>query len=132
MLFVLVLGVGILGCGDESKVDPSDVFGGQSGSSSTPSATTFCAEFCRSLVENGEGCEHYNDNLRCESICRFYVGSACKDSYVTYAECMRTTQSGSCFQPDGGVLTLVVDGCNAEYEAWIQCREERDAGVCPY
>ena len=131
-LWVFALCLGISACGDESKADPSAVFGGQSGSSSNTSATTFCIEYCRSLVENGEGCERYNDDQRCENICRFYVNSACKTTYMAFADCMRTTQSGSCMAPDGGTLTLVVDGCNEEYEAWIQCRDERDAGVCPY
>jgi hypothetical protein len=29
-------------------------------------------------------------------------------------------------------LALVVATCQTEYGAWVACRDEKDAGICPY
>lgn len=120
----------VVGCSDDGKVDPSAVFG--SGGSVSGTTSGFCADYCGVLVKTASGCEHYNDNLRCEEICKFYVASACKTTYEAFAECLRNTGSAECFVPDGGKLTLLVTGCHEQYETWIQCRDEKDAGICPY
>lgn len=126
---------GVAACGDgDSKVDPNTVFGtpqdgGTGGSTST---TSFCAGYCKGLVNNAAGCEHYNDGQRCEAICGFYAQSGCKTTWEAFASCMQVSQSAECFQPDAGKLTLVISDCHDEFDAWDQCREERDAGICPY
>ncbi len=128
---LLLAVLAVVGCSDDGKVDPSAVFG-SGGSGGSGSGSAFCTEYCRSLVQGAQGCEQYNDNLRCEEICKFYVASACRTTYEAFADCLRNTASAECFVPDGGKLTLLVTGCHEQYETWIQCRDEKDAGICPY
>ncbi len=123
-----------LGCSDEKdKVGTDAVFGGHDGGSQDAAPQTgFCHEYCQTLVDNAPGCEDYNDNGRCEAICNFYRASACQQSWEAFASCMQESPQAECTLPDGGKLALVISGCHTEFDTWATCRDEKDAGICPY
>jgi hypothetical protein len=121
--------VALGGCGDDKQsVDASQVFDSGQGTNSQ----SFCQDYCTTLVEVAPGCEQYNENHRCEKICKYYVASVCSEPYEAFASCLQQSKKGQCFQPDAGRLTLVVDACHEPYQRWQTCIQEKNASVCPY
>lgn len=134
-LRVLVLAASLVStsaCSDEKTADPADVFGGTGATGSSSPTGAFCHDYCQVLVDEAPGCETYNQGDRCELICDFYMKGACETTYEAFASCLRETKKASCEPAADGKVALVVASCHEQYTAWIQCREERDAGICPY
>ena len=130
------LWISLSACSDEKRAEPSDVFGGSatggSGSGGSSQNPSVCHEYCQMLVDEAAGCEAYNNGGRCELICDFYMNGACETTYTTFTSCLQETKQASCTPASSGKLALVVESCNDEFTAWIECRDERDAGICPY
>lgn len=131
-MWVPALTLGLLACSeDDARVPPDQVFGGSTGGG-TSTSPTMCGEYCQTLVDNAPGCEKYNANGRCVDICNWYRDTACQTTYEAFVTCLTSTQGAECMLPEGGRITLVVASCHSEYNAWVTCRDEKDAGICPY
>jgi hypothetical protein len=121
------------GCSEDTeKADIDSVWGG-TGTGGGASTSSLCAAYCDAIVAHADGCQNYNAGGRCLNICAFYHRSACQTTWDSYAACLTGNPAASCMLAEGSErLALVVATCHAEYGAWVTCRDEKDAGICPY
>ncbi|MCU0691950.1 MAG: hypothetical protein MUF54_11150, partial [Polyangiaceae bacterium] len=107
--------------------------GGGAGGGGGASASSLCGPYCDAIVAHADGCQDYNAGGRCLDICAFYHRSACQTTWDSYAACLTGNPAASCMLAEGSErLALVVATCQTEYGAWVACRDEKDAGICPY
>jgi hypothetical protein len=118
-------------CGDDpapasSFYDPNIPGAGGSGGS----GAGYCTSYCNYVTSHGTGCEQYNSGSRCTNNCSTYAMGPCPAQWQKYVNCAMAVPM-SCEMTDAGKLSLNTQGCMAEFDAFLTCLGEHDAGLCP-